>query len=53
MKEYEVREAKMFECSCDSKVKYDDREIRIHVALHKRAGDKVLFQSPGGYSYEM
>jgi len=53
MTQYEVTEFRIYESSCDAKVRYTEKEIKIHAKLHKNAGDKVILEPLTGYSFEM
>lgn len=52
MAQYKVTEIRMYECSCDTTVRYTEKEIKIHAKSHKQAGDKVVLEPLSGYSFE-
>jgi hypothetical protein len=53
MTEYKLREIRMYECSCDTRVRYTEKEMKAHAKSHKDAKNVVVIEPVAGYSFEM
>jgi hypothetical protein len=53
MAKYQLTEIRMYECSCDTTVRYTDAEMKLHAQSHKDSGSKVIVQPIAGYSFEL
>ena len=48
-----VTEIRYYTCTCDKSARFTEKELKIHIKLHKDARDRVVFEPWGGLSFEM
>lgn len=48
-----LTEYRIYKCSCDPNLSLTEKEMKDHARSHKAAGDRVLLEPLGGYSFEI